>query len=359
MMHQNGVMKMHKRLIIVSACLVFLFICLTGSTGAENEYYSLVDEQNHVINQTGSQIYPGDIYIAADNSKYKVIEVTGTTARCVYQGKEPMPTLEETFHTQAYLGDNALPVVTKSSQKTIAVYHTHSDESYIPEDGKESINGNGGIYDVGTAFVKQLKAQGFNVVYNKENHNPHDINAYNRSRKTASALIKNMPVAIIDVHRDATPPGEYQATVKGQDVTKIKLVVGRSNPNSKTNLEFAKRLKVAMDKIEPGLSEGIFMGKGDYNQDLSPRAMLIEVGAHTNSKVEAERGVKLFAQVLPNVLGMASTKSSGTTSTDSAAQKPLSQENKSSTTTIIILITVVAVVIGGFFLLNRGSSSKG
>jgi stage II sporulation protein P len=357
-------MKMPKHSLRLLLCLAYMFLCFTGPVDAQTEmgkdtFCSLVDEQNHVINQTGSQVYPGDIYIAADNSKYKVIEVTGTTARCVYQGKEPMPTLEETPRTQAYLGDNALPVVTKSSQPTIAVYHTHSDESYVPEDGKESINGNGGIYDVGAAFVKQLKAQGFNVVYNKSNHNPHDINAYNRSRKTASALLKNMPTAIIDVHRDATPPGEYQATVKGQNVTKIKLVVGRSNPNSQTNLQFAKRLKVAMDKMDPGLSEGIFIGKGAYNQDLSPRAMLIEVGSDTNSKVEAEKGVKLFAQVLPSVLGMTSTKSSGTTSPNSAAKKPLSHDNQGSTTTIIILIAVVAAVIGGFFLLNRGSSSKG
>ena len=350
----------------IAVCSILLILCLTCAVVARNDvssntYYSLIDEQNRVVHQTGTQVYTGDVYIAADNSRYKVVEVTGKTARCVYQGKEAMPSFDTALLEQSLLEGAAVPVMKKTSKGTIAVYHTHSDESYVPTDGKESINGNGGIYDVGAAFVKQLKAEGFNVVYNKNNHNPHDVNAYNRSRKTASALLKQTPTAIIDVHRDAVPPGEYQASVKGQDVTKVKLVVGRSNPNSQTNLQFAKKLKAAMDKVEPGLSEGIFMGKGDYNQDLSPRAMLIEVGAHTNTKEEAERGVKLFAKVLPVVLGMTGSNSgtAANTATDGAAKKPATQSDQGSTTTLIILVAVVAVVIGGYFLLNRGSSSKG
>lgn len=351
-------MIMRKRSFFLLVVCTFFFI-VVGTTFVQAEkqdtYYSLVDEDNRVINQTGTQVYPGDIFIAADNSKYRVISVAGKTAHCTYQGVEPMPSLE-TALSQAFLGGDAIPVVTQNKKPLIAVYHTHSDESYVPSDGKESINGNGGIYDVGASFVKQLKAQGFNVDYNTQNHNPHDINAYSRSRKTASALLKDMPTAIIDVHRDSTPPGEYQANVTGQEVTKIKLVVGRSNPNSKTNMEFAKRLKVAMDKVKPGLSEGIFVGKGDYNQDLSPRAMLIEVGAHTNSKVEAEKGVKLFAQVLPTVLGVTDTTAASNNS--SAAKKPL-QNDQGSGTAIVVILVIAAVVIGGFFLLNRGSSSKG
>jgi stage II sporulation protein P len=359
-------MKMPKHFLRIIVCTILLILCLNCTAIAQKDmssetYYSLIDEQNQVIHQTGTQVYAGDIYIAADNSKYKVVEVTGTTAKCVYQGKETMPSIDTAWLNQSLLEGAAVPAVTKSAKKgTIAVYHTHSDESYVPTDGKESINGNGGIYDVGAAFVKQLKAEGFNVVYNKANHNPHDVNAYNRSRKTASALLKDQPTAIIDVHRDAVPPGEYQTDVKGQDVTKVKLVVGRSNPNSQTNLQFAKKLKAAMDKIEPGLSEGIYMGKGDYNQDLSPRAMLIEVGAHTNTKAEAERGVKLFAQVLPVVLGMTGNNNSASANTDGAAKKPATtQGDQGSTTTLIILVAVVALVIGGYFLLNRGSSSKG
>ena len=317
-------------------------------------FIALVDEKNRTVHQTAMQVYPGDIYIAADNSRYRVEKVSGRTAHCVYEGQEKMPVISEKSG-QAASGYAALPAVSKGKKPTIAVYHTHSDESYVPSDGKESTPGNGGIYDVGASFVQQLRSMGFDVQYNKQNHNPHDINAYHRSRKTASTLLKRGPDAIIDIHRDAVPPGEYQTTVKGQKATKVKLVVGRTNPNMKTNMEFARNLKATMDKNAPGLSNGIFIGKGDYNQDLSPRAILAEVGAHTNSKEEAERGVKLFAQTLPTVLGVSGA---GVQTAAEPAQKPLSNKNQGAGSTIIILLLVVGAVVGGFYFLNRGSTSK-
>ncbi len=350
------------KIIISVITLVFLFTLTCSNIAWAEElempagqHFSLVNEQNAIVHQTGLQVYPGDIYIAPDNSKYLVVEVNNSTARCIYQGKETMPEIADEPQTQANAIDN-IAVLAKTNKPTIAVYHTHSDESYVPSDGKESINGRGGIYDVGDAFVKELEKLGFTVDYNKENHNPHDINAYNRSRKTVVGLLKKVPVAIIDVHRDAVPPGEYQAKVNGQDVTKVKLVVGRTNPNMKTTMEFAKNLKAAMDKKTPGLSDGIFIGKGSYNQDLSPRAMLIEVGAHTNDKIAAEKGVKLFAGILPTVLGITPSG----TGTDGAqpAQKPFSNSNQNSGSTILIILVVVAAAVGGFFLLNKGSMSK-
>jgi stage II sporulation protein P len=335
--------------------LILGFCGLTYASQSErpaNQPFTLVDEQNKVIHQTGTQVYTGDIYITADNSRYRVVEIISpNTARCVYQGKEIMPVISE---QNASLLSNDIPVAAKK-KPTIAVYHTHSDESYVPSDGKESINGNGGIYDVGQALVTELKKRGFKVQYNKNNHNPHDINAYNRSRKTAASLMKTAPDVILDVHRDAVPASQYQAKVKGEEVTKVKLVVGRSNPNMKTNLEFAKKIKAVMDKRDPGLSNGIYIGKGDYNQDLSPRAMLIEVGAHTNTKKDAENGVQLFADILPAVLGVSSNTAS---SSGQPAAKPLTQNNQGAWTTILIILVVVGAAAIGYYFLNRGSTNK-
>jgi len=361
-------MKMNRKAIcIIVALSMSLVLVPVLGVYAEKEmplgtYMTLIDENNNVVLQTGTLVTVGDQYISADNSRYMVKEVINNTARCVYQGKEKMPTVSFDRKKNAWLFDNSPVPVVSSKKPTIALYHTHSDESYIPNDGKESINGNGGIYDVGQALNKKLKGLGFNVVYNKNNHNPHDINAYNRSRRTAASLIKQRPDAIIDVHRDAVPASQYQTQVKGQEVTKVKLVVGSQNPNMKTNLEFAKRLKSVMDRKDPGLSNGIYIGKGDYNQDLSPRAMLIEVGAHTNSKNEAEKGVMLFANTLPTVLGVSSDNSVNKTGTASSkaspAKKPLSNENSTAGTTIAIILTVVAAVIAGYYWLNRRTSAK-
>ncbi len=351
---------MFKRFILFSLILI-MGICFGGGTISAayeeqppGEHFTLVDENNNVIHETGSKIYIGDEYISGSNGRYRVKEIIGDTARCKYQGEEKMPVLNHDNKDNAWIfNDNMEQPVVAGRQPVIAIYHTHSDESYISGDGKESIEGNGGIYDVGQVMADKLQKLGFTVQYNKNNHNPHDINAYNRSRRTVASLLRKSPDSIIDVHRDAVPASQYQAQVNGKDVTKVKLVIGRSNPNMKNNLEYAKRIKSVMDKKSPGLSNGILISKGDFNQDLSPRAILVEVGAHTNKKDEAEKGVALFAEALPTVLGY----STNPVDQAPAAKKPFAGgENRAAGTTILMIIVVLAAVMGGYYLLNRGTS---
>ena len=353
MNRESEVKGMSRKNSLVFLLVLILVMGFTATVVAhlekpEGEYVTLVDENNKVIHYIAHEVYVGDEYISRDNIRYKVVEVKGDTAKCINKGIEKLPEIAFNQESQSYTFD-ALPVV-NTENKTVAVYVTHSDESYVPTDGTESIKGEGGIYDVADVFVKQLEANGFNVIYSEDNHNPHDINAYNRSRKTAVNLLKQNPVAIFDVHRDAVPAEQYETDVEGKAATKIKLVIGRTNPNSKTNLEYAKRIKAVMDKEKPGLSNGIFMGKGDYNQDLSPRAILIEVGSHENSKEEAVKGVKEFADVIPAVLGAASSDSA----TEPAKKPAQSGDNQGAGTTIAIILIVVAVAVGGFYLLNKG-----
>lgn len=326
--------------------------CMAHEEMPSGQFFSMIDENNNIIHQTGTKINVGDEYISADNARYKVLEITGNIAICRYQGEEKMPVISYNANKNTWVSkDVAMQVISGNQKPTIAIYHTHSDESYISGDGKESIKGNGGIYDVGEALATKLKSLGFNVKYNKNNHNPHDVNAYSRSRRTAMSLIKKEnPDVIIDIHRDAVPPDVYEAKVDGKEVTKVKLVVGKQNPNMKSNLEFAKQVKAVMDKTNPGLSNGIFIGKGDYNQDLSPRSILIEVGAHTNNKQEAEEGAKLFADAMQNVLG--------STNDQSPAAKPLEDNNQGAYTTLVIILVVVALAVGGFYLLNKGSGTR-
>lgn len=340
--------------------IILLALCLSISSGPAlanselpaGQYYTLINENNQMIHQTGLEVNIGDEYISADNSRYRVTAVHGLTASCKYLGEEIMPILEYSYQQQAWIFETGEVPVMSAKKSTVAVYHTHSDESYVPTDGTESIAGRGGIYDVGQTLVQQLKKLGFNVEYSENNHNPHDVNAYTRSRRTAASLLKKNPDLILDVHRDATPAEQYQAEVKGEEVTKIKLVIGRQNPKMNTNLEFAKRVKALMDKQEPGLSNGIFMGKAAFNQDLHPRALLIEVGAHTNDKAQAEKGVALFAETLPAALGVADNGEEG------AAQKPFAGDNQKSGITIAVILAVVAAAAGGFYLLNKGNLKR-
>ena len=79
------------------------------------------------------------------------------------------------------------------------------------------------------------------------------------------------------------------------------IVIGRSNPNMQTNLAYAKRIKAEADKLHPGLMRGIFMGQGDYNQDLYPTSLLFEVGTENSTLDEAEKSIRCLADAIIRV----------------------------------------------------------
>ena len=70
----------------------------------------------------------------------------------------------------------------------------------------------------------------------------------------------------------------------------------------KKNTILAKNLHKALEKKYPGLSRGVVSkdkseGNGVYNQDLSPRAILLEVGGVDNNMTELHNAIDAFADV--------------------------------------------------------------
>lgn len=273
----------------------------------DGSYFTILDQRGRIIDKTARVVYPGDELITESNHRYRVIRVVGDTAYAQLLGREKLEWRKDAKKAGSF--PEALPVQA-GQRNLIAVYHTHSDESYLPTDGTQSRPGDGGIFKVGEVFVEKLKSMGVRVDYTKQPHEPHDADAYRRSRRTAFRLVQKAPAAVVDIHRDGIPdPDVYIANVAGETVTKIRLVVGRQNQNMGANLDFAKRLKAYLDERYPGLVRGIFLAHGNYNQDLSPRSILIEVGTYTNNREQAQRGAALFAEALPRVLGIAVTPS--------------------------------------------------
>lgn len=269
------------------------------------EFVAIVNEKTgDILDKTARVVYPGDEIINESNERYKIVRVRGERAFAEKIGvASDIAWREEAKPTTAGTGLKAVQAGMGRTQ--IAIYHTHSDESYVPTDGSPNIPARGGIYKVGSSMAAELKSKGVSVVDDKTPHDPHDANAYHRSRRTAIKLMQKRPLALLDVHRDGVPdPDFYNNNVQGEPITKVRLVVGRQNPNMATNLEFAKKVKAYMDKHKPGLIKGIFIGRGDYNQDISPRALLLEIGTHTNDRIRAEKGADLFADALPAVLNI-------------------------------------------------------
>ena len=104
------------------------------------------------------------------------------------------------------------------------------------------------------------------------------------------------------------------------------------------------------------------MAKGNYNQDLAPHSVLLEVGTHTNSLEEAEVGAREFAEVLPQFLGL-KTAAEEQEPNATVQEEPQAQTaaEKSGGMGKAILWLVVLAAVGGFAFvwISRGSLKKG
>jgi stage II sporulation protein P len=263
---------------------------------------NILDDSENVVSKVARGVAVGDEIILSDGRHYKLTRVGGNYARAKFMGQD-----NQYLAYCDYYASLAVPAaaLARDGGRTVGIYHTHSDESYVPTEGTEAVPFKGGIYKVGQSLVTTLKNLNVNVSYDRTPHDPHDDNAYYRSRRTATRLMKENPVALLDVHRDGIPDASYyRRNVSNRQVAQLRLVVGRQNPNMNANLDFAKRMMAFANKTHPTIVKEIYMARGNYNQDLMPTALLIEAGTHVNSRQEAENGVALFADAVPTVLGV-------------------------------------------------------
>ena len=128
-----------------------------NTTEVEFSPYTLVDESGAVLTLRGGQIWTGDEYISGDDQWYRVVSVDDAAR----------------IATAEYLGDasdDALAAFApakgeaEAGRKLIAMYSTHSDESYVPDDGTASKWKNAGIYDVGDSLKAALEKRGIRTV---------------------------------------------------------------------------------------------------------------------------------------------------------------------------------------------------
>ena len=291
----------------------------------------LVSEAGEELLVTGLSLGAGDRFVAPDNRVYEVTGVSAGVARARQVGRVdldarasvgllPLPAATDRVWPgspgprsgagavslpfgPAPPADGVVPLVARPDDVRVAIYHTHSDESYLPDSGSTNEPWDGDIFRVGTAMVQVLKRHGLDVLHSHRRHDPHDGMAYARSRRTAMALLRQRPDALFDVHRDTPPASVYFRRIAGQPATSVLLVLGRQNPNISANEAFAFTIKGYADRAYPGLIRGILYAAGDYNQDLFPRAMLAEIGSTYNQLEHAETGARLFSNVVAAMLG--------------------------------------------------------
>lgn len=192
----------------------------------------------------------------------------------------------------------------------VIIYHTHSSESYMPytESNYHREAEEGTVRDVGNVLENELKKKGINVIHDKTIHDRPSYNeSYSRSLATIQSLVKQYPMAvyIIDLHRDAAASsateGKY-IEIDGQRVAKFSMVVGTQNENYVELYEFADNVKNTAESMHKGFGGAVIEKDYQYNEYVSNRALLLEVGNNKNTIEEARACGKYFAEVLASII---------------------------------------------------------
>lgn len=298
-------MKNRNRIILFIVTVVTVMLFLSPGTvhgddwyKDEEGYFTVYDENNEELFVTAREVFIGDQYLSEDNKLYQVVKSdmlkNQAWAKFVEDVELPDVDLED--------GDS-LTAMAQQLNRKVALYASHNSECYVPTDGTQAKEGRGGILDVASTMAEAFKKRNVDAVLDETFHDPHDAGSYRRSRETAVQLIReHQPGAVFDVHRDAVPAEAYITQINGDNAAKVRLVIGRRNQNRQVNEELAKKIKAVADKKYPGLIKDIFYGRGNYNQELSPRSLLVEIGTYSHTKERAQKSADLFADVVTTAM---------------------------------------------------------
>lgn len=204
----------------------------------------------------------------------------------------------------------------QAAEPTVLILHSHGSESYEnTENFKESgyyrtLDDRYNMVSIGDRVAQILEAGGISVIHDTTLHDHPSYNdSYNNSRSSMKEYLDKYPSIrlVLDLHRDAARDKEgnqvgLTATIDGKKVAKLMLVVGTNvrlkHPNWPENMSLAVKLHALLEKNYPGICRPISFRNQRFNQDLSPGALLIEVGAAGNDRQEALASAEILAQAI-------------------------------------------------------------
>lgn len=204
-------------------------------------------------------------------------------------------------------------------EPAVLILHTHATESYTPSEGYTYTQTSYGrttdnLYNmvrIGDYLAQLLRREGIGVIHATTLHDvPSYTGSYNGARKTIQQYLKEYPsiVMVLDLHRDAVEleNGTELAThvsINGEETSRLMMVVGTDDgglhhPQWQQNLSLALKLHAQLEKNSPGICRFLSFRQERFNQDLSPGAMLIEVGAAGDTLPQALRATEHLARAI-------------------------------------------------------------
>ena len=193
----------------------------------------------------------------------------------------------------------------------IYIYSTHETESYSDE-YLEVYNIKPTVLTMNYILKDYLLDYGLNTYIEEESvtktlreHSWSYRYSYDASRLLIEDTIKDNPSLklIIDLHRDSSSKKATTVTKDNISYAKVLFIVGLEHSKYEQNLSLATKLNNLVEEEFPGLSRGISKKSGEgvngiYNQDLSSKCVLIELGGQYNEIEELNNTLKILAKVI-------------------------------------------------------------
>ena len=203
-------------------------------------------------------------------------------------------------------------------EPAVLIYHTHATESYTPQPGEDyeesspyrTLSEHYNMVSIGDRVAELLEAEGVTVVHDRRLHDYPSYNtSYNSSRESVQSYLRQYPSIrlVLDIHRDASGDNNNQmttaATVDGEPSAQLMLVVAagtdaRPVPQWEENMALGLKLQAQLERTAPGITRYVNLRGSRFNQDLSPGALLVEVGAAGDTHEKAMKAAEVLAEAI-------------------------------------------------------------
>ena len=201
-------------------------------------------------------------------------------------------------------------------RRRIYLYHTHTYEAYEQDAAKpyretekwRTADAEYNMIRVGAELAALLRDAGIEVYHDRTAYEmPRLSTAYARSLLGMEQAAKEGYDLYIDLHRDSYSAGNGANTIErqGKQLARLLFLIGKGTgtaldekPDWQKNQAAAEKISARLNAQAAGLSRGISLKSGRYNQQAAVPSMLIEVGNNKNTLQEALNAMPCLAQAI-------------------------------------------------------------
>lgn len=203
------------------------------------------------------------------------------------------------------------PNPNNTNNPRIYIYNSHQLENY-KMNNLEEYNITPNVLMASYLFKEKLEENNIPTIVEETNmsefmnsNNWKHKDSYTASRYLIRDTLEkhNNLELLIDLHRDAITYNSSTITINNKKYAKVLFVVGTEYSSYKNNLELANKFSSLINNKYPNLSRGVITKSGAnvngvYNQDLSPKMLLIECGGYENSIDEVLNTIEALSDII-------------------------------------------------------------